>query len=673
MLRRGRRQVRRSCSKTMAAACAFFVFLGCAAVMGAGQDDAGYGIDAGDARGEALFVGELREWSGALGGDDEEDWYMFSLVRGAILSVALAVPDTANLDLYVYPFDRNTLVSSTYGLGIDESIEPYAVGEAGTCRVRIVLRDGNGSYRIAITVREQDDAGCGTDAGNWVDDANVVPPGTYFGELIDSDDADWYVVDCLAGQVLSAYLLIADDVDFDLSTRWIRYTEEHGGLGRNEQIECAVPRDGPVGIGVLRREGEGPYELGVAVRDQNDAGSGRDAGNDEREATAAPSGGFTGYLGPGDGEDWYGIEMAAMETLALDFSVPEQATFTLSLYPPWGTVGHGPVDGGVYDSGDHLRVVDRLVRHNPGTWLLHVGRRNGAGTYELLLMRQSADEDGRASGNPPEPDGVSIPLLRQDPTVASGSTCRGACGSGCPDTCIGRSDIVRCLPEPADDGAHRFVRYANVIECGTHAGCRDHDDCFDACVGEYGEESLIGPCHDGCSAQIVDRYGVVNGASWALGYGPYDGYLLYSDPPVWSAPEPGRLEFADYRVDVYTGDIDWTLGEGTDARVYLTLLGSLFGMARCSSVEVRLDTPDLDDFETGQHNTFFVTAERFESLDGIVLRHDGTGLASGWYVDHLEIRDVDSGRAWRIDAHRWIAFDEEDGHLRAEFDATSVE
>jgi hypothetical protein len=274
------------------------------------------------------------------------------------------------------------------------------------------------------------------------------------------------------------------------------------------------------------------------------------------------------------------------------------------------------------------------------------------------------------AGGPPESDGVSIPFLRKDPAVASGSTCRGACGSGCPDTCIDCPDIVRCFADPADGNAHRFLHYTRVIECGTHAGCRYHDDCFDMCAEKYDEESVIAPCHDACSAQIVQWYGAAKGASWMLGYGPYDGYLLYSDPPVWSPSESGRLDFTDYRVDVYTGDIDWTLGEGTDARVYLTLLGTLFETPRCSSVEVRLDTPNVDDFEVGQHNTFFVTAERFETLEGVVLRHDGTGLLSGWYVDRLVITQLDSGMSWRVDAHRWIAFDEEDGRLRAEFACT---
>jgi hypothetical protein len=232
---------------------------------------------------------------------------------------------------------------------------------------------------------------------------------------------------------------------------------------------------------------------------------------------------------------------------------------------------------------------------------------------------------------------------------------------------------VRCFPDPKDEDAHKFLTYSNVIECGTHAGCRQHDACFDVCVEEYGEQSVLGPCHDACSAAIIEQYDAVRGASWLLGYGPYDGYFLYSEAPEWSDTETGRLEYTEYRVDVYTGDIDWTLGEGTDARVYLTLLGTLFGTPRCSSEEMRLDTPDYNDFETGQHDSFTVTAEAFDSVEGIVLWHDNTGMWPGWYVDRVVIMNLSSGESWEVNANRWLALDEGDNLLRVEFAAKPLE
>jgi len=626
--------------------------------------------DAGDSRETACPIPS--EWTsvGFLGDGDEEDWYRVDLERGDVVCVFLDVPALANLDLYVYPAGRNTLVRSTYGLGIDETVESYAVGEAGTCYLRIVLRDGSGTYHLTIDVQNQDDAGMGMDASNVRASPDVLLPGAYVGLLLDSDDVDWYAVECLDGQILSVGLLVPNDADFDLLTR---YRAEHHGKGQHEEVQYVVPRDGGERIGVLREEGSGRYELIVTLHNQDDAGSGSDAGDTGPEALPISSGRFAGFLGPGDGADWYAIEMEQGETLILDFSVPEGAKMRLSLYHPGASILYGPCGGGIYESGDHARAIDQFVRHNDGTWLINVDLMDGQGTYALGVTQNSAEEGAQVGVSILHPDGVAIPFLRKDPAVASGSTCRGACGSGCPDTCQDCADIVRCLPDQRDENAHTFVTYSGVIECGTHAGCRQHDACFDDCEEEYGEESVVAPCHDECSAAIVREYGVTRGASWALGYGPYDGYFLYSEEPVWSEPESGQLQYTEYRVDVTTGDIPWTLGEGTDARVYLTLLGTLFGTSRCSSAEIRLDTPNHNDFETGHHDSFIVTAERFDSVEGIVLRHDNTSLGPGWYVGELSIMELSSGVTWRVIANRWIALDEEDGRLRVEFEANLLD
>jgi len=232
------------------------------------------------------------------------------------------------------------------------------------------------------------------------------------------------------------------------------------------------------------------------------------------------------------------------------------------------------------------------------------------------------------------------------------------------------------LPDPNDADAHLFLEYSNVIECGTHVGCREHDACFDRCA-EDGEESIWGPCHGGCDALVVanPNYEIEWGPSWASGHGPYDGYFLYSDPPAYTESEPGRLEYTQYRVRVHTGNLIPLLpgGEGTNARVYLTLIGTLFGRPQCSSAEIELDTPNYNDFEAGNHEYFVVTAEQFDSLDSIILRHDNTGSCPGWYVDNLSITSVSTGTTWHVDVDRWLDLNEEDGMLRVEFATTLAE
>jgi len=137
---------------------------------------------------------------------------------------------------------------------------------------------------------------------------------------------------------------------------------------------------------------------------------------------------------------------------------------------------------------------------------------------------------------PPTPDGIRVPFPK-DPKIASGSLCRWACGGDCPDTCVDHDDVVVWVLEPIFGGYYKFS-YSGVIACGTHEGCRWHDDCFDQCAETFGESEAWEPCHMGCNAYVVDRYDAGRGYSWSRGYGPYDGWLLYSEPPTCEGPFP---------------------------------------------------------------------------------------------------------------------------------------
>lgn len=92
----------------------------------------------------------------------------------------------------------------------------------------------------------------------------------------------------------------------------------------------------------------------------------------------------------------------------------------------------------------------------------------------------------------------------------AGSVCRGACGLDCPSTCEKRI-AYECA------GADRLVRVTSY-ECGTHPGCREHDDCLDRCAQRGGIE-----CQAQCHAEAVQKFGVERATSWASGGGPYDG------------------------------------------------------------------------------------------------------------------------------------------------------
>jgi hypothetical protein len=125
------------------------------------------------------------------------------------------------------------------------------------------------------------------------------------------------------------------------------------------------------------------------------------------------------------------------------------------------------------------------------------------------------------------------------PDVGLGANmCRGACGGGCPRSC----EIVvsyECM------GASQ-LRRVEAFTCGTHRGCREHDDCLDACIRD---NPGYRDCQPQCDAKALEVYGA-SAASWLLGKGPYDGKATFeytrqgprAPEPAYRCPEGARRE-----------------------------------------------------------------------------------------------------------------------------------
>lgn len=152
-----------------------------------------------------------------------------------------------------------------------------------------------------------------------------------------------------------------------------------------------------------------------------------------------------------------------------------------------------------------------------------VGLLVGASLIVMLTVSLIVALAGAASC-PSSPPGAAP----RNPGIPSGALCRGACGRDCPSTCEDLPDISICAP----DGEH-VCKY-KVIKCGSHQGCRDHDDCYDACALRSPPVFCPwgGQCCDDCNDNCTDQYGYLKCASWALGNGPYDSWLKFSYPPV---------------------------------------------------------------------------------------------------------------------------------------------
>lgn len=89
--------------------------------------------------------------------------------------------------------------------------------------------------------------------------------------------------------------------------------------------------------------------------------------------------------------------------------------------------------------------------------------------------------------------------------------CRGACGVDCPSSCE-QSVTFQC------SSASTLVR-VRAYECGTHQGCREHDDCLDRCAQQHAAGY---DCAAECHAEAVDVFGIEQAGSWAMGGGPFD-------------------------------------------------------------------------------------------------------------------------------------------------------
>lgn len=156
-------------------------------------------------------------------------------------------------------------------------------------------------------------------------------------------------------------------------------------------------------------------------------------------------------------------------------------------------------------------------------------------TLTVLALLLAPSADAQWSSKPGETKRNAFGPLRGD----KASVCRGACGAGCPDTCVEQVTYECTGPES--------LRRITTYECGTHRGCRTHDDCLDAC-SQNGIDKL--ECQARCHQQAVDIYGFEDATSWARGNGPYDTSPVTFEytregptmpEPVFRCPEGARV------------------------------------------------------------------------------------------------------------------------------------
>lgn len=118
------------------------------------------------------------------------------------------------------------------------------------------------------------------------------------------------------------------------------------------------------------------------------------------------------------------------------------------------------------------------------------------------------------------------------------------------------------------------------------------------------------------------------------------------------------LELRKYKLHVFTGDVK---GAGTDANVFVTIYGE-YG----DSGERQLLKPEThsNKFERGNEDIFTLEAAELGNIFKLKLRHDNSNMSPSWFVDRIDIRDVETDKLYPFICERWLSKKKEEGKLQ---------
>ncbi|XP_027954221.1 lipoxygenase homology domain-containing protein 1 [Eumetopias jubatus] len=167
---------------------------------------------------------------------------------------------------------------------------------------------------------------------------------------------------------------------------------------------------------------------------------------------------------------------------------------------------------------------------------------------------------------------------------------------------------------------------------------------------EEEEEEQFGPGMQ----EVIEEY-KFEAHRW-LARGKEDNELVVELVPAGRpGPEPNT-----YEVQVITGNVPKA---GTDANVYLTIYGEEYGDTGERPLK-KSDKPNK--FEQGQTDTFTIYAIDLGALTKIRIRHDNSGNRPGWFLDRIDITDLNKEITYYFPCQRWLAVEEDDGQLSRE-------
>jgi hypothetical protein len=288
------------------------------------QNDAGSGNDAADKIAKAMTIKVDRIYLGELGGFDTEDWYQFEIPPGYILNLGFTPdPEAEAMNFSLRNFERREIwYFDKVTPGVTKSKRVVTNSLSGS-QYYLVAYEGQGAYTFDISAVSQNDADSGTDAADKIAKADEIQPGrSYTGELGGLDEEDWYQLTISNGHILEfAFTPGAEGNPMMFSL----FSHERKEVWRSGEITPGVTRSGRLLMNstsggkyfIKATEGGGVYRMDLHTKNQNDAGSGTDAGDRIAMALEIKSGrSLSGELGGLDVEDWYTFEPQNGEKLS---------------------------------------------------------------------------------------------------------------------------------------------------------------------------------------------------------------------------------------------------------------------------------------------------------------------------------------------------------------------
>jgi hypothetical protein len=298
------------------------------------QNDGGSKGDAGDSLDNATALA-LGQTSGLLGNADTEDDFMLDLPKsGGVLSTTVRTSD-GSIKLSVYNDGQNYIGETSTDKNKTQGASFQTVLGANEGGHWLISVSGSGAYSLITSFGPQNDGASGKDAGNDIDSALALKPGSYTGLLGGSDGSDVYVVNLSkSGGTFSVTLSTTDG-----SVKAAVYDD-----GKNYITEIATDKNKPGGEAVatilrlnqggnwfIDISGSGSYAFSVAFAQQNDGGSGKDAGDSKDTAITVKEAKVSGMIGGADESDYYRIPATLGRKINVKFG-RGQGTLKVSLY-----------------------------------------------------------------------------------------------------------------------------------------------------------------------------------------------------------------------------------------------------------------------------------------------------------------------------------------------------